>query len=62
MGTESKEKKESMACCDPKDSKGMFEMMNKFCSERDIRGPWMETMGKMMGTCCGQKTEDTKKE
>jgi hypothetical protein len=62
MSTESKEKKEGVACCDPKKFKGMFEMMNKCCSGGDIQSDWQDKMEKMMGTCCGPKTEDTKKE
>jgi len=60
------DKKETTGCagfgCNPENFKGMFNMMNKCCSGRDVQGDWQDTMKKTMGTCCGPKTEDSKKE
>jgi hypothetical protein len=62
MSTESKENKESAACCDPKEFKGMFEMMNKcFISQSGAHdcSAIMESIKK--GGCCSPATEKKKK-
>lgn len=63
MSTESTEKKESTACCDPKEFKGVFEMMSKcFTGQSGTRNcsAVMESM--MKSGCCGPATEEKKKE
>jgi hypothetical protein len=58
MSTESKEKKESAACCDPKEFKGMSEMMKKCCSGQsrfNDCSAMMETMKNQ--SCCSPTIE-----
>ncbi len=62
MCAETKEKKENAACCDPKEIKGMFEMMGKCCAGEKVNidcSAVMESMKK--GGCCNQAIEETKK-
>jgi hypothetical protein len=62
MSTESKKKKESAACRDPKEFKVMFEMMNKcFTSQSGAHdcSAIMESMKK--GGCCSPATDEKKK-
>ncbi|MHA2220232.1 MAG: hypothetical protein ACXACY_30505 [Candidatus Hodarchaeales archaeon] len=64
MTTKDKREKTGFADfgCNPGDFQGMFNMMNKCCSGRDVQSGWQDTMEKTMGTCCGPKKENTKKE
>ena len=60
MSTESKEKKEGAACCDPKEFKGMFEMMSKCCTGESGFSNCSDMMERMKAMCCGQKAEGKK--
>jgi hypothetical protein len=61
MSTESEEKKESAACCDPEKFQGMFGMMGKcFPGEKTPDcSAFMESMKK--GGCCTDMMEMMKK-
>ena len=63
MGKESTEKKESAACCNPKEFMGMFEMMSKCFADKSGANDcsaFMESMKK--GGCCNPTNEEKKKE
>jgi hypothetical protein len=46
--------------CNPKDFKGMFEMMGKCCNGQDGFPDCTAMMKSMMQNCCEPKTENTK--
>lgn len=63
MSSETNEKKENAACCDPKEFQGMFEMMEKYCAGKTVTldcSTIIEAVKK--GCSCGPATEETKKE
>jgi hypothetical protein len=67
MGTDktknSKDKARGMDFgCNPRDVKGMFEMMGKCCSAQEGISDCSTMMKSMMETCCGPKAENSNSE